>query len=71
MNPALEFCMSACVSEMGGDYNYENRCNQFQKGIQCQRMRKIGGMFANLHLQLVEKEYSLLMVAFSFHWEVF
>ena len=26
MNPALVFCMSAHVSEMGGDYNFEKRC---------------------------------------------
>ena len=27
LNPALEFCMSACVTEMRGDYNFEKRCN--------------------------------------------
>ena len=27
MNPALVFCVSAHVSEMGGDYNFEKRCN--------------------------------------------
>ena len=26
MNPALVFCVSAHVSEMGGDYNFEKRC---------------------------------------------
>ena len=27
---ALVFCMSAHVSEMGGDYNFEKRCNEFK-----------------------------------------
>ena len=27
MDPALEFCMSASVCEMRGDYNFEKRCN--------------------------------------------
>ena len=26
MNPALVFCVSALVSEMRGDYNFEKRC---------------------------------------------
>ena len=26
LNPGLEFCMSACVTEMRGDYNFEKRC---------------------------------------------
>ena len=26
MDPALEFCMSASVCEMRGDYNFEKRC---------------------------------------------
>ena len=29
LNPALEFCMSACVTEMRGDYNFEKCCNDF------------------------------------------
>ena len=28
MDPALEFCMSASVCEMRGDYNFEKRCNK-------------------------------------------
>ena len=27
LSPALEFCKSACVTEMRGDYNFEKRCN--------------------------------------------
>ena len=27
LNPALEFYMSACVTEMRGDYNFEKRCS--------------------------------------------
>ena len=29
MNPALVFCMSALVSEMRGDYNFEKRCSRW------------------------------------------
>ena len=30
LNPALEFYMSACVTEMRGDYNFEKRCKGAQ-----------------------------------------
>ena len=32
MDPALEFCMSASVCEMRGDYNFEKRCKAAPPG---------------------------------------